>query len=78
MSRKGNCWDNAVAESFFGTLEQELGTTARWATIDQARKDIGSWIHSFYNDRRLHSTIAFRSPVEHEALHHQATVTETA
>lgn len=77
MSRKGNCWDNAVAESFFGTLEQELGAAARWATVDQARADIGDWIHGFYNDRRLHSTIGFRSPVEHEAIH-RGTVIATA
>jgi transposase InsO family protein len=77
MSRKGNCWDNAVAESFFGTLEQELGTTARWTSVAHARSEVGAWIHGFYNDLRLHSTIGFRSPVEFEALH-RASITEAA
>lgn len=77
MSRKGNCWDNAVAESFFGTLEQELGASARWTSVAHARTDVAAWIHHFYNDQRLHSTIGFRSPVEFEALH-RASITEAA
>lgn len=77
MSRKGNCWDNAVVESFFGTLEQELGTKARWTSPAHARADVGAWIHSFYNDCRLHSTIGFHSPVEYEALH-RASLDEAA
>lgn len=77
MSRKGNCWDNAVAESFFGTLEQELGTNARWSSVAHARTDVGAWIRVFYNDLRLHSTIGFHSPVEFEALH-RASITEAA
>ena len=75
--REGNCWDNAVAESFFGTLEQELGANARWASLAHARMDVGAWIHGFYNDLRLHSTIGFHSPVEFEALH-RASITEAA
>jgi len=77
MSRKGNCWDNAVAESCFGTLEQELGTTARWTSVAHARTDVGAWIHGFYNDLRLHSSIGFHSPVEFEALH-RTSITEAA
>ena len=77
MSRKGNCWDNAVAESFFGTLEQELGGRARWTSVTQARDEVGRWIHDFYNDTRLHSTIGFHSPVEYESLH-RASITEAA
>ena len=77
MSRKGNCWDNAVAESFFGTLEQELGGHARWTSVAEARNEVGRWIHDFYNDLRLHSTIGFHSPVEYEALH-RASITEAA
>ena len=77
MSRKGNCWDNAVAESFFGTLEQELGGRARWTSVSQARDEVGRWIHDFYNDTRLHSTIGFHSPVEYESLH-RASITEAA
>jgi putative transposase len=77
MSRKGNCWDNAVAESFFGTLEQELGKSARWTSVVHARADVGSWIPSFYNNLRLHSTIGFHSPVEFEAIY-RASITEAA
>ena len=77
MSRKGNCWDNAVAESFFGTLEQELGGRARWASVAQARVEVGRWIQDFYNDERLHSTLGFRSPVEYETIH-QASMSEAA
>ena len=63
MSRKGNCWDNAVAESFFGTLEQELGGRTRWTSVSHARDEVGRWNHAFYNDTRLHATIGFHSPV---------------
>jgi putative transposase len=69
MSRKGNCWDNAVAESFFGTLEQELGGRARWTSVAQARLEVGRRIQEFYNDERLHSTLGFRSPVKDETVH---------
>jgi len=44
MSRKGNCWDNAVTESFFGTLEQAPGGRARWTRVAQARIEVGCWI----------------------------------
>ena len=71
MSRKGNCWDNAVAESFFGTLEQELvlQQTEVWADELAARSAVGEYIHGFYNQRRRHSTIGQLSPVEFEAAY---------
>lgn len=71
MSRKGDCWDNAVAESFFGTLEQELvGRLKRpWRGPEDARADLSGYIHGFYNGRRRHSTIGFMSPVDFERSH---------
>ena len=67
MSRKGNCWDNAVSESFFGTLKQELVKGRPWYTLMQARTAIGNYIHQFYNHQRLHSTIGYCSPVQFES-----------
>jgi transposase InsO family protein len=69
MSRKGNCWDNAVAESFFGTLEQELvgQLESPWADEPKARAAVGDYIHGFYNLRRRHSSLGHTSPVDFEA-----------
>ncbi len=71
MSRKGNCWDNAVSESFFGTLEQELvrENDGDWNDLDEARAAVSNYIHSFYNSMRRHSTIGYRSPVDFERHH---------
>lgn len=68
MSRKGNCWDNAVAESFFGTLEIELVDGARWITRDQAKTAVFEYIEVFYNRQRLRSTNGYRSPAEYEQV----------
>jgi putative transposase len=67
MSRKGNCWDNAVAESFFGTLKRELVHREAYAGRDEARRSVFEYIEVFYNRRRRHSTLGYRSPVEFEA-----------
>lgn len=68
MSRKGDCWDNAVAESFFGTLEQELvGQSDLWEDVEATRAAVGDYIHHFYNAVRRHRTLGQRSPVEFEA-----------
>lgn len=67
MSRKGNCWDNAVVESFFATLEVELLQDAAWATRDQARRDIFEFIEVWYNRQRRHSSLGYRSPAQYEA-----------
>jgi len=66
MSRKGNCWDNAVAESFFATLKTELVYLRRFATKAEAREAIFEFIESFYNRERRHSTLGYLSPVEFE------------
>lgn len=62
MSRKGNCWDNAVAESFFGSMKQERIQWRHYQTRAEAHRDILSYITVFYNDYRLHSTIGYKSP----------------
>lgn len=67
MSRKGNCWDNAVVESFFATLKTELVADARWETRAEAISAVIAWIEGWYNRERLHSTLGDRSPVEFEA-----------
>lgn len=66
MSRPGNCWDNAVAESFFATLDAELRAEADWATPAEAAAAVSEFIVGWYNVRRRHSTLGYRSPIEYE------------
>ena len=66
MSRRGNCWDNAVVESFFATLKIELVHRRTWATRRAAREALSDYIELFYNPHRLHSAIGYRSPNECE------------
>ena len=66
MSRRANCWDNAVAESFFGTLKTELIYRRPWLTRESAREAIGEYIEVFYNRIRRHSTIGYVSPAKFE------------
>ena len=68
MSRKGNCWDNAVAESFFHTLKTELVYHEIYETKAQANQSIFEYIEVFYNRQRMHSTNNNLSPVEFEEL----------
>ncbi len=68
MSRKGNCWDNAVAESFFHTLKEELVHHQRYKTRDDARQSIFEYIEVFYNQHRLHSSLGYRSPDQFERV----------
>lgn len=65
-SRRANCWDNSPMESFFKTLKVEHVDRLRYASRAEARLDIVNWIEGFYNRRRLHSSIGYRSPAEHE------------
>ena len=66
MSRKGNCWDNAVSESFFASLKKELVYQQSYATREEARQSIFQWIETFYNRTRLHSTLGYQSPEQFE------------
>ncbi len=66
MSRKGNCWDNAVAESFFHTLKTECTHEKRYSTRAEARVDVIDYIEMFYNSYRLHSTLEYQSPNDFE------------
>jgi transposase InsO family protein len=67
MSRTGNCWDNAVVESFFSTLKRELTHHESYADHEEARRSLFEYIEVFYNRRRRHSTLGYRSPAEFEA-----------
>jgi putative transposase len=68
MSRKGNCWDNSVVESFFKTLKSELVYHEEFETREQARQSIFEWIECDYNRQRVHSSLGYRSPEEYERL----------
>jgi len=68
MSRRGNCWDNAVAESFFSTLKIELVYDEHFATRAQARWAIQDYVERFYNVERLHSALGYVSPIEYELM----------
>ena len=71
MSRKGDCWDNAVAESFFATLKVELVYRHRFATRAAAKHALFDYIETFYNRRRRHSSLGYLSPVDFEAQQRQ-------
>ena len=66
MSRKGNCWDNAVAESFFHTLKVELTHHENFKTREEATQKIFQYIEAYYNRIRMHSANDYTSPVEYE------------
>jgi transposase InsO family protein len=66
MSRKGNCYDNAVAESFFSTLKNELIHHQTYQSRDDASREIFAFIEGFYNRQRLHQSLAYLSPLEFE------------
>ena len=66
MSKRGDCWDNAVVESFFGTLKQERVQWKNYQTRAEAQQDILKYISVFYNNKRLHSYLDYRSPVQFE------------
>lgn len=72
MSRKGNCWDNAVAESFFASLKKQAIYGTRLATREQARQVVFEYIEHYYNRVRRHSNNGWLTPVEFERLHHQS------
>ncbi len=74
MSRKGNCWDNAVAESFFGTLKEECVKETIYASRDEARGAIFTYIEVYYNRVRRHSTLGYVSPLQYEKMQNRNTL----
>jgi len=72
MSRKGNCWDNAPAESFFHTLKTELIHHCRFETREEAKQQIFEYIEVFYNRQRKHSTVGYQTPAEFDQMHRKA------
>ena len=79
MGSVGDCYDNAMAESFFATLETELidrQPRGRFASREQARSMIFDYLEGFYNTRRLHSSLGYLSPMEFERRHAEAKVTK--
>ena len=72
MSRKGNCWDNAVAESFFATLKNELVSRRTWRSRAELSRAVFEYIEVFYNRKRLHSALDYRTPAEVEQEYHLA------
>ncbi len=69
MSRKGNCWDNACAESFFGSLKTERVKDKIYENFEDAKKDIFNYIEMFYNRKRRHKTLGYVSPVVYEEMY---------
>jgi len=73
LSRKGQCWDNAVGESWFATLKEELIYRQSWASRAQVRRAVFEFIEVFYNRKRLHSSLNYMAPAAYELsmIHHQ-------
>ena len=67
MNRKGNCWDNAVVESFVASLKAEVVADAHWQTRAEARSAVVAWIDGWHNRERMHSTLGYLSPDEYES-----------
>jgi putative transposase len=72
VSRKGECWDNAVAESFFATIKRELTSDRAWPTRAGLQRAAFDYIEGWYNTRRLHSALGYLSPAEYELTHRSA------
>jgi transposase InsO family protein len=66
MSRRADCWDNAVVESFNSTIKTELIHRTKWETREEARAAVYKYIETWYNSKRLHSTLGYRTPIEFE------------
>jgi transposase InsO family protein len=69
MSRAGDCYDNAVAESFFASLKKECLSRTQFATRTEAYDAIASYIDTFYNPVRRHSALEYLSPIDYESRH---------
>jgi transposase InsO family protein len=68
MSGKGNCYDNAVAESFFSSLKNELVHHRNFQMQDEARSEIFEYIELFYNRKRLHQSLNYQPPVQYKSV----------
>jgi len=66
MSKKGDCWDNAVAESFFHTLKVEFIHRMKFMTREEAKRKVFEYVEMYYNRKRAHSTLGYLSPFEYE------------
>jgi len=69
MSRKGNCWDNAVAESFWATLKRELTDDMTWQSKAELEAALFEYIEVYYNRKRLHSSIDYMTPEEYDSCY---------
>jgi putative transposase len=69
MSRRGDCWDNAVVESFFASLKVERLHERKYATLEQLRDDVADYVERFYNRQRRHSTLGYLSHAIYELCH---------
>ena len=78
MGSRGDCFDNAVAESFFATLKKELINRRTWPTKAELRTDVFDYIEVFYNRERRHSTLGQRSPADYEKSNHPHALREQA
>ncbi len=74
MSRKGDCWDNAIAETFFHTLKVELIYDHKYKLINEAKNSIFKYIETYYNKKKLHSSIGYLAPINYEAKSTQMVV----
>ena len=72
LGRTGVCWDNAAAEAFFAALKNEMYHRLTWPTRARARFAVAEYIEVFYNRRRLHSTLGYRTPLEALTDHRRA------
>jgi transposase InsO family protein len=78
VGRKGECWNNAVAESFFATIKRELIDARAWPSRAGLRAAIFDYIEGWYNTRRLHSSLDYLSPADYEATIHQENAAQAA
>jgi putative transposase len=78
VGRKGQCWDNAVAESLFATIKTELLNRQPWPTKTQVHQAVFAYIEGWYNTRRRHSSLGYLSPAAYEATTQPATSSRVA
>jgi putative transposase len=77
MSKKGDCYDNALMESFFGTLKEECVEQQNYKTRAEARNSVFEYIEVFYNRKRKHSSLGYNSPILYEQRRQEAEISKT-